>query len=79
MFLALYYSVTIYLCRGVKPETRNRSICAVMIALTLILEYIRTYYSLLSFVNEAEDSTRRYDLARYEMNDEEIHKLPLRA
>lgn len=41
VFLAIYYSVTIYLCRGVKLETRNLSICAIMIALTLILEYIR--------------------------------------
>lgn len=43
------------------------------------MEEIRTYYSLLSFVNESEDSTRRYYLARYAINDEEIHQLPLRA
>ena len=42
------------------------------------MEDIRTYYSLLSFVNEAEDSTRRYYLARYNISDEEIQKLPLR-
>ena len=42
------------------------------------MEEIRNYYSLLSFVNEAEDSTRRYYLKRYGLLDEEIQPLPLR-
>ncbi len=33
---------------------------------------IRNYYSLLSFVNESEDATRRYYLKRYGITDEEI-------
>lgn len=43
------------------------------------MEEIRNYYSLLAFVNEAEDSTRRYYLKRYGLRDEEIQRLPLRA
>lgn len=39
---------------------------------------IRNYYSLLAFVNEAEDATRRYYLRRYQITDEEIQPLPLR-
>ena len=39
---------------------------------------IRNYYSLLSFVNESEDATRRYYLKRYGITDEEIQPLPLR-
>ena len=39
---------------------------------------IRNYYSLLSFVNESEDATRRYYLRRYGITDEEIQPLPLR-
>ena len=42
------------------------------------MEEIRNYYSLLAFVNEAEDSTRRYYLKRYGLLDEEIQPLPLR-
>ena len=42
------------------------------------MEEIRNYYSLLSFVNEAEDSTRRYYLKRYHLKDEAIQPLPLR-
>ena len=42
------------------------------------MEEIRNYYSLLAFVNEAEDSTRRYYLKRYGLKDEEIQPLPLR-
>lgn len=42
------------------------------------MEEIRNYYSLLAFVNEAEDSTRRYYLKRYGLRDEEIQALPLR-
>lgn len=42
------------------------------------MEEIRTYYSLLSFVNESEDSTRRYYLHRYQLEDEAVQKLPLR-
>ena len=41
-------------------------------------EEIRTYYSMLSFVNEAEDSTRRYYLKRYGLTDEQIQPLPFR-
>ena len=39
------------------------------------MEEIRNYYSLLAFVNEAEDSTRRYYLKRYGLLDEEIQRL----
>ena len=42
------------------------------------MEEIRNYYSLLSFVNEAEDSTRRYYLKRYHLKNEAIQPLPLR-
>lgn len=42
------------------------------------MEEIRIYYSLLSFVNEAEDSTRRYYVEKYGLSDEAIQKLPLR-
>ena len=42
------------------------------------MEEIRTYYSLLSFVNEAEDSTRRWYLRRYGLEDEAVQRLPLR-
>ena len=42
------------------------------------MEEIRTYYSLLSFVNESEDATRRHYLRRYGITDEEIQPLPLR-
>ena len=41
VFLAIYYGVTIYLCRGVKLGTRDMAMCAMMIALTMILESIR--------------------------------------
>lgn len=37
---------------------------------------IRNYYSLLSFVNESEDATRRYYLKRYGITDEEIQPPP---
>ena len=33
------------------------------------MEEIRNYYSLLSFVNESEDATRRYYLKRYHITD----------
>ena len=39
---------------------------------------IREYYSLLAFVNESEDSTRRRYLKEYGLTDEEIQPLPLR-
>ncbi|OUQ17347.1 TENA/THI-4 family protein [Lachnoclostridium sp. An138] len=42
------------------------------------MEEIRAYYSLLSFVNESEDSTRRYYLERYGLEDADIQRLPLR-
>ena len=42
------------------------------------MKEIRTYYSLLSFVNEAEDCTRRYYVKRYGLDDDAIQKLPLR-
>lgn len=41
-------------------------------------DQIRSFYSLLSFVNETEDSTRLYYLRRYGLRDETIQKLPLR-
>ena len=40
---------------------------------------IKNYHSMLSFVNEGENSTRLYYLERYGLKDEEIQKLPLRA
>lgn len=39
---------------------------------------IRTCYSLLSFVNESESSTRLYYLRHYGVQDEAIQRLPLR-
>lgn len=39
---------------------------------------IRAYYSLLAFVNESEDATRRLYLRRYGITDQEIQPLPLR-
>ena len=42
------------------------------------MEEIRAYYSLLSFVSEAEDATRAYYLERYGLRDEDVQKLPLR-
>lgn len=42
------------------------------------MQEIRAYYSLLSFVNEAEDCTRLYYLQRYQLTDEQIQQLPLR-
>ena len=39
---------------------------------------IRTCYSLLSFVNEGEDSTRLYYLHRFGVKDETVQKLPQR-
>ena len=43
------------------------------------MEEIRNYYSMLAFVNEAEDSTRLYYLKRYGLTDEKIQRLPARA
>ena len=42
------------------------------------METIRTYYSLLAFVNEGEGATRLRYLARYGLTDEKIQSLPLR-
>lgn len=42
------------------------------------MEEIRAYYSLLAFVNESEDATRRYYLKRYGITDGQIQPLPLR-
>lgn len=42
------------------------------------MEEIRAYYSFLSFVNEAEDNTRRAYMERYGLEDGMIQKLPLR-
>lgn len=42
------------------------------------MEEMRNYYSLLAFVNESEDATRRYYLKRYRLTDPEIQHLPLR-
>ena len=42
------------------------------------MEEIRNYYSLLAFVNEAEDSTRRYYIKRCGLDDAAIQRLPLR-
>jgi len=43
------------------------------------MEEIRNYHSMLSFVNEGENSTRLYYLKRYGLMDKEVQKLPLRA
>lgn len=43
-----------------------------------IMDDVRICYSLLSFVNEGEGSTRRYYLKRYGLNDAEIQQLPQR-
>lgn len=42
------------------------------------LEAVRTYYSLLSFVNEGEGATRLEYLRRYGLDDSAIQHLPLR-
>lgn len=42
------------------------------------MEQMRAYYSLLSFVNEAEDSTRRIYLRRYGLDEARVDELPLR-
>ena len=42
------------------------------------MEEIRTYYSLLSFVNESEDATRLAYLRRFGIQDAQIQKLPMR-
>ena len=42
------------------------------------MEEIRAYYSLLTFVNESEDSTRLKYLERYGLTDDQIQKLPRR-
>jgi thiaminase/transcriptional activator TenA len=41
-------------------------------------ETVRVYYSLLTFVNEGEGSTRLYYLHRYGLQDEQIQHLPQR-
>lgn len=43
------------------------------------MEDMKTFYSLLSFVNEGEGSTRLYYIHRYELDDAAVQKLPLRA
>ena len=42
------------------------------------MENIRIYYSLLSFVNESEDSTRLFYINKYGLDDAKIQSLPLR-
>ncbi|MBR1691087.1 MAG: TENA/THI-4 family protein [Oscillibacter sp.] len=42
------------------------------------MEEMRAFYSILAFVNEAEDSTRRYYLHLYGLDDGAIQALPLR-
>lgn len=42
------------------------------------MQTIRTYYSLLSFVNESEDAARLHYLKRFGLTDEGIQSLPLR-
>lgn len=39
---------------------------------------VRTYYSLLSYVNESEDATRLRYLEKYGLTDDEVQALPLR-
>ena len=39
---------------------------------------VRTYYSLLSYVNESEDATRLKYLTQYGLTDDEVQALPLR-
>lgn len=41
VFLAVYFSVTIWLCRGVRMRTKDLCLCGLSIALTLVLESIR--------------------------------------
>lgn len=40
LFAILYFAISLYLCRGLKCTTRNLCICAIIIALTVVLEYI---------------------------------------
>lgn len=42
------------------------------------MEEMRVFYSLLSFVNEGEGSTRLYYIDRYGLNDADVYKLPPR-
>ena len=42
------------------------------------MQTIRTYYSLLSFVNESEDAARLHYLKHFGLTDEGIQRLPLR-
>ena len=42
------------------------------------MQEIRTYHSLLSYVNESEDATRLMYLKRWGITDEQVQKLPLR-
>ena len=42
------------------------------------MQTIRTYYSLLSFVNESEDAERLRCLRQFGLTDEGIQSLPLR-
>jgi thiaminase/transcriptional activator TenA len=42
------------------------------------MEEIRAYYSLLAFVNESEDGTRKFYLQRYGLRDADVQRLPLR-
>ena len=42
------------------------------------MQTIRTYYSLLSFVNESEDAARLHYLKHFGLTDEGIQSLPLR-
>lgn len=40
-FVLAYFSVTLFLCRGVKLHTREVCVCGITVALTLVLESIR--------------------------------------
>lgn len=41
VFCIIYFSATIYLCRGLKLKTHDLALCGIVIALTLVLEAIQ--------------------------------------
>ncbi len=41
IFLAVYYAVSIWLCRGVRFTTKDLCLCGLSVALTMVLESIR--------------------------------------
>lgn len=41
IFCAVYFGITVFLCRGLSVKTRDLCMCGIVIALTLVLESIR--------------------------------------